>query len=285
MSTREGGILRPPVVAGQFYPSEAAALEGAVEGYLHRKESAPYSKEDGRKVTTIVVPHAGYIYSGDVAGTVFSTVQIPDRVILIGPNHTGRGADISIMGSGTWQVPTGTLDIDTDLARKITVEAEGLITENVDAHLGEHSLEVQLPFIIARNPDAKIVPITVMRASLEACKMVGEAIGAVVEKERETGSDILIVVSSDMDHYESDELTRAKDRAAIDYLLALDPSGLIHITSEKDITMCGVMPAAIAINAAKALGSSKAELIDYDTSATASGDYTHVVGYAGVVIE
>ncbi|MEE8575097.1 MAG: AmmeMemoRadiSam system protein B [Thermodesulfobacteriota bacterium] len=266
-------IRREPQVAGQFYSCSRDKLESDVRGFL--KETP---KDDA---IAIVSPHAGYIYSGDVAGSVFSEARIPENVILIGPNHTGLGAKVSIMTAGEWETPLGRVSINSELAERL-VSASTFFTIDSDAHLREHSLEVQLPFITELSPTTSIVPITVMQASFETCEELGKAIATVIKGYDE---EVLIVVSSDMNHYESDEVTQKKDKLAIDKVLALDPEGLLSITREKNITMCGAVPTAIALVAARELGATGARLVDYATSAAVSGDSSHVVGYAGMIIE
>ncbi|MFQ5735969.1 MAG: AmmeMemoRadiSam system protein B [Thermodesulfobacteriota bacterium] len=264
---------RRPCVAGQFYPGRPESLDTEVRGFL-----APPGKPE--KAIAIIVPHAGYVYSGAVAGAVYAATVIPDDIILIGPNHTGLGAPASLMGEGRWETPLGSVPVNTALARLLIEHGAGF-TDDVDAHLSEHSLEVQLPFIQRMNGNASIVPITIMRADEKKCAAMGAAVARAI---RRWGKDVLIVVSSDMNHYEGDKETRAKDRLAIDAVLALDPGRLLDVTAERDISMCGVVPAAIAINAALSLGAKEARLVRYATSGETSGDYDHVVGYAGIAI-
>lgn len=269
-------MRRTPRVAGQFYSSDADTLSKEVGNLL--SAGAASEKEE---VLAMIAPHAGYIYSGAVAGAVYSAVKIPDDIILIGPNHTGLGAASALMAYGEWSVPNGKLAINEVIAERLLASSD-LFTKDVTAHMGEHSLEVQLPFIYALNPDARIVPITVMRHGYADCAAMGRAIAAVI---KEYGKEVLIAVSSDMNHYESDKVSRIKDRLAIDKILALDPEGLLAVTRDEEISMCGVVPSTIALTAAIELGASEARLIDYDTSATASGDYSHVVGYAGLLVK
>lgn len=266
-------MIRKPCVAGRFYPSDPKTLEKDVEGYL--KERTKLS------AIAIIAPHAGYIYSGAVAGEVYSSVEVPDNIILIGPNHTGMGEKISVMNEGAWEMPTGRVSIDPELAGLI-LGASTLFSADIEAHRAEHSLEVQLPFIHALNKNASIVPITVMMASRRECAVAGRAIAAAIAS---FAKKVLIVVSSDMNHFESDRDTRVKDKEAIDAVLKLDAGGLLAVTSDKDISMCGVLPAAIAIEASVALGAKEARLVKYATSAEVSGDPDSVVGYAGIVIQ
>ena len=264
---------RPPCVAGRFYPGEAASLKKAVESFLIKGI-------DAQEAVSIIAPHAGYVYSGAVAGAIYSAARIPDTVILIGPNHTGLGEQVSIMPEGAWEIPTGTLEINAELSDLIL--ENGLFTSDSSAHMMEHSLEVQLPFIKALNDKAAIVPITVMHADASECAALGEALAGAVKR---YGKPVLIVVSSDMNHYEPDARTREKDRLALDRVLQLDADGLLRVTKGKNITMCGVVPAAIAINASRRLGAKEATLVKYATSGETSGDLHQVVGYAGVIIK
>lgn len=265
-------FIRKPCVAGRFYPGTKAGLDESVSAFL---VDAP--KEDAK---VLISPHAGYMYSGATAGAVFSSANIPDRVILLGPNHTGAGPDASVMPSGSWEIPTGRVEVDEELASQV-IASSPLFMSDFEAHVMEHSLEVQLPFVHRINPSAKIVPITVMRANKKECELMGRALARVV-----TGAKgkTLILVSSDMNHYEPDGVTRKKDLLAIEKMTALDAKGLLEVTGKKDITMCGVLPAAIAIYAAKALGAKSGRLVSHTTSGEASGDMASVVGYAGLII-
>lgn len=269
----EKHFLRKACVAGRFYPGSKTALAEQIASYLFE---AP-KKEDA---IALICPHAGYMYSGAIAGQAFSSVNIPDKIILIGPNHTGLGPDASVMPSGTWEIPTGKVEIDEVLASKVLASST-LFRADFEAHIMEHSLEVQLPFIHALNPSAKIVPVTVMGANVKECEEMGKALAKVVSKAKER---VLLLVSSDMNHYESDHATRVKDRVAIERVEALDAKGLIGVAAKQDITMCGVLPTAIAICAAKTLGAKKGRLVSYATSGEVSGDMDEVVGYAGMII-
>lgn len=266
-------MIRTAHVAGQFYPKEHDELEASVIGNL-----SVCTKEDA---LAIIVPHAGYIYSGKIAGSVYSRVEIPDNIILIGPNHTGLGTPVSIMCSGTWQTPLGDMEINETLANHL-LDASSNLSEDETAHEKEHSLEVQLPFIYLLNPKATIVPISVMHTDFEECLEIGSAIAEVLTNNDE---EVLMVLSSDMNHFESDEITWKKDQMAIDKVLDLDPEGLLTVTEAENISMCGVVPSAIGLVAAKALGAREAELTGHSTSGKTSGDMESVVGYAGIIIK
>lgn len=266
-------MKRKPAVAGQFYSSSPAALSEEVGRYIE----SGVTKEEA---IGLLSPHAGLMYSGAVAGAVYSRIVIPHTFILIGPNHTGLGRPVSIMLSGQWQIPTGELTIDKDIAKKI-MDRSRAVEEDSLAHSMEHSLEVQLPFIIPFSRDVLIVPIAMMTDSLEVCKEIGETLAEVI---READYPVTIIASSDMSHYEQDSVARAKDKKAIERIMAIDPEGLYTTVRKERISMCGYVPATTMLYAAKMLGASRAELIKYMTSGDVSGDYEYVVGYAGLIV-
>jgi AmmeMemoRadiSam system protein B len=266
-------LKRSPAVAGQFYHSTSSKLQQQVENYIDKSARR-------EKAIAVVSPHAGLIYSGSVAGAVYSSIDFPETFILIGPNHTGLGTQVSLMASGEWEIPTGVFRIDEKISHKISVYAPN-VTKDIKAHMFEHSLEVQLPFIAYFSKEVKIVPIIILSATVEECRMIGEGIARAV---KDIGSSVVIVASSDMSHYVSDELARKKDSKAIDRILSLDPEGLYEIVEKERISMCGYIPVTIMLYAAEALGAQSARLIKYATSAEVSGDYEHVVGYAGIVL-
>jgi AmmeMemoRadiSam system protein B len=267
-------MKRKPAVAGQFYPSSSLELSEHVEGYVE----TGIEKE---RVTGVVSPHAGLMYSGKVAGAVFSRIQFPETFILIGPNHTGLGSPVAIMSSGVWQVPTGEVAIDEKIAGELKARSD-IFEENSLAHTMEHSLEVQLPFIVYFSSDVRIVPIAMMTDSLEDCRLVGETIADVIN---ETDYPVTIAASSDMSHYLSDAAARSKDKMAIDRIVGMDPEGLYKTVRREGITMCGVIPVTAMLFAAKKLGAVEAGLVKYMTSGEISGDNDYVVGYAGMVVK
>ena len=251
------------------------------------------------KALGIVSPHAGLMYSGSVAGAVYSRIELPDTFVLIGPNHTGLGAPVSLMAAGQWETPLGLVEIDEALAASILSKSTR-ISEDSLAHLREHSLEVQLPFIQQFKREFKIVPIQMLDTRLETCNEVGKAVAEAIKdrgqgpgvrgqgedhsKLRTPNSDVLIIASSDMSHYERAATAKEKDFKAIHQLLNLDPEGLYRTVKEYGITMCGYGPAVAMLVACKLLGAAKAELIKYTNSGDVSGDYEQVVGYAGIVV-
>lgn len=266
-------MRRSPAVAGQFYYGTAPKLTQQVEQYIDRG-----AKKEA--VIGMLSPHAGLVYSGSVAGAVYSAIDFPETFVLIGPNHTGLGAQISLMESGEWEIPTGVFQIDEKISYRIAMNVP-IVTKNAQAHMFEHSLEVQLPFIAYFSKEVKIVPIAMLSASVDECKMLGEGIAKVV---KDAGYPVVIVASSDMSHYVPDEVAKKKDKKAIDMILSLSPEDLYGIVIKERISMCGYLPAVVMLFAAKALGAQSARLVKYSTSAEVSGDYDHVVGYAGIVV-
>ncbi|UCD36265.1 MAG: AmmeMemoRadiSam system protein B [Nitrospiraceae bacterium] len=270
-------MKRSASVAGQFYESSPERLCRQVSGFVDK---------DARKIKAlgVVAPHAGLMYSGGVAGAVYSRIETPGTFIMLGPNHTGLGRPVSLMSEGVWEVPTGSLAIDERLAGKLKAhspEIAGIVAEDSLAHQLEHSLEVQLPFILHFSPEVKILPIAMMSLPLETCRIVGEALADIAE---DSPYPVTIVASSDMSHYESDARARKKDRRAIERILALDPEGLYRTVKEEGISMCGVVPATTMLFAAVKQGAGEASLVKYMTSGEVSGDYDYVVGYAGIII-
>lgn len=266
-------MTRNPVVAGQFYPGSADRLRAAIKALVDEKAVR-------EEVIGLVMPHAGYVYSGAVAGATISRVNFKDTFIIIGPNHTGSGKPFSIMTDGTWKTPLGEVAIDTELAKKIT-DISDYLREDDTAHQNEHSIEVQIPFLQYFRPDIKIVPIILAHASGAVYRQIGHEIAQAI---RESGREAVIIASSDMTHYEPDKSAREKDRQAIEAILNLDEGELLRRVQEQNISMCGYAPAVSLITAAKELGASRAELVSYQTSGDTSGDYSAVVGYAGIII-
>ncbi|MBT9161237.1 MAG: AmmeMemoRadiSam system protein B [Dehalococcoidia bacterium] len=265
---------RNPIVAGKFYPGTAASLQAEIEGLI----AADVAKE---RVIGLVAPHAGYVYSGAVAGATFSRVEFKDTFVVLGPSHTGRGAAFSIMTEGSWKTPLGEVKIDSSLGKQILHRSDYL-RENTAAHLYEHSIEVQLPFLQYFKRDVMIVPIVLAHASGTIYREIGWSIAQAI---KDRANEVVIVASSDMTHYEPDESARRKDTQAIEAILDLNEDELLRRVEELNITMCGYAPVVSLICAAKELGAQEAELVRYQTSGDTSGDYRSVVGYAGIIIK
>jgi AmmeMemoRadiSam system protein B len=265
--------VRHPAVAGRFYPKDRDALKKDLQSYFPTQITPTLA-------LGCVAPHAGYIYSGAVAGAVFANLDLPQRIIVLCPNHTGKGRTLAIMSSGAWETPLGPAPIDSTLAESLKKRFP-LLTEDADAHRSEHAIEVELPFIQSRRPDFRFVPIALGTGQFDALEKLGEAVADTVRAQDET---ILIVASSDMNHYENDAVTRIKDHKAIERMLALDARGLFDVVMKEEISMCGFGPTVVMLTATKRLGATRAKLIKYATSGDISGDREMVVGYAGIVV-
>jgi MEMO1 family protein len=269
--------IRHAAVAGRFYPRDPDDLRTEARGYLDQAEVVDQAR---LRALGCMVPHAGYVYSGDVAGAVFGRVEIPECCIVLCPNHTGVGRALAIMSEGAWETPLGAVAIDTELAGALK-QAFPLLQEDSAAHRAEHAAEVELPFLQLRQPSLRFVPIALGTAQFEALEKLGHALAEVISTQKER---VLIVASSDMNHYESDVVTRAKDHRAIERILLLDARGLYDVVRQQQISMCGFGPAVAMLTAARQLGAKSAELVKYGTSGDVSGDRNMVVGYAGVAV-
>jgi hypothetical protein len=263
---------RQAAVAGQFYPGTRDQLEQTLGSLI---QQAPVKPALG-----IMVPHAGYVYSGAIAGEVYGAVEMPDLFVILGPNHTGLGPQASIMDAGIWRMPQGDAYIDMALAKAI-MSHTGLLEADETAHSYEHSIEVQIPFLQYLKQEVYFVPISIMLRDLASCREIGRAIAAAAKDDHRR---VLVVASSDMSHYETQEAARRKDEIALGRVLSLDPDGLLQTVSENRISMCGAAPVSIMLSACLELGATKCELVRYATSGDVSGDYSQVVGYAGAVV-
>jgi len=268
-------IIRQPQVAGQFYSSSRQGLKNQIEALIDKQAQ----KID---VIACMLPHAGYIYSGGVAGQTVSRINIKNKIILLGPNHTGYGTRYSIMPEGIWQTPLGEISIDSHLAGEILNHSQYLEADNA-AHTYEHSLEVELPFLQYFKTDFEIVPIIFLSEELEILKKIGEEIANTI-KECNLKDSTIIVASSDMTHYEPQDQAQKKDKEAIQAILELNEDKLIDRIQYLNISMCGYAPAITMISAAKLLGAKTAKLIKYQTSGDVTGDKSSVVGYAGIIV-
>lgn len=267
--------IRKPAFCGQFYVSSPAGLKDQIDALVDKQ---------AHKIDALacMLPHAGYMYSGRVAGLTVSRINIKDKIILLGPNHTGIGALFGIMTEGAWQTPLGEVKIDSVLAKKI-LHSSRYLEEDALAHASEHSLEVQLPFLQYFKSDFQIVPIVFLSDELPILKEIAQDIAGVL-KEPGIKDSVLLVASSDMTHYEPQDEAATKDREAIEAILELDEDKLMQKILSLNITMCGYAPAIVMIKIAKLLGARRTELIKYQTSGDVTGDRDNVVGYAGIII-
>lgn len=267
-------MIRLPAVAGRFYPADSLQLQRQID------ELTP-SQQHPILARACIVPHAGYVYSGRVAAAVYARLKLPSRFILLGPRHYPQGERLAILSEGFWQTPLGEARIDDALAAQIK-NAFPLLREDAVAHASEHSLEVQLPFLQRLVPDFSFVPIVLGTDRFDALEALGHAIAQII---RAHGEEIMLLTSSDMNHYESDAITRVKDRQAIDAVLALNARRLYDAVRRESISMCGYAAAVAMLIAMRDLQATKAELIAYATSAEVNGDFNSVVGYAGMILQ
>ena len=266
-------MLRFPAVAGKFYPAHPRELSTLVGQFTNKKSAA-----EPVHVRACLVPHAGYVYSGVVAGAVFSRVFLPRKILLLGVRHYPRGEALAILSGGSWRTPLGDATVDASLAQRLRAACPAL-REDAVAHSQEHSLEVQLPFLQELDPGFSFVPVVLGTIRFDQLVSVGEGIARVLSEDKD---EILVVTSSDMNHYEDDATTRRKDRLAIDQMLQFDAKGLYQVCRDEEISMCGLGPAVAMLTAMQRLGANKAELVRYATSGDAMGDRDAVVGYAGM---
>lgn len=269
--------VRRAVTAGQFYPAEPEALRQAVH-YL-----MPPQAPDAVAATMALLPHAGYVYSGAILGETLSKIRLPDTLILLGNNHTGRGLTLAVWPDGQWLTPLGPVPVDAALAARLIATQANFIPDTT-AHMGEHSLEVLLPFLQVYNPKVRIVPVAVGFGNAESLREAGTALGELIRTVTAEGQDVAMIVSSDMHHFGNQQTTLALDTLALDALLELDPDKLLRTVLNNSISMCGVFPATLSLHACKVLGADRAVLVRHATSADVTGDTSRVVGYAGVYV-
>jgi AmmeMemoRadiSam system protein B len=267
--------VRRPAVAGRFYPGDAETLDREVRCFLDAPGQSARPVTEARMV---MVPHAGYRYSGAIAGQTYGAVRPRARAVVLCPNHTGLGERRSVSPARAWQLPGGDVRCDEEL-RQLLVEHAELVPDDA-AHVREHAIEVQLPFLRATAPSGTFVGICLAGLSLDECLRLGEGIARAVRAASATGQ-ILLVASTDMSHYVPAEVARERDALALARVEALDAAGLYETVQRRHISMCGYIPATVAIAAARALGATSAEIVRYGNSGETSGDLASVVGYAG----
>lgn len=265
-------MVRQPAVAGKFYSSDPVRLREELSGMMPQGHA--------EKVVGIVAPHAGYVYSGKAAGQVYAQIEVPDTVLVLGPNHTGAGTAASLAPSGQWLTPLGPVPVQGLLSELILKHAP-MVREDAAAHRFEHSLEVQLPFLQHRNARVSLAALCLALRDFDSISRCGEGIAAAIS---EFGAEVLIVASSDMTHYESAASAKAKDDLALERIAGMDPEGLFRVCREKEITMCGVVPTCVMLVAAKAMGATSSRLVCYTNSGEVNGDFQSVVGYAGLTV-
>ena len=276
--------VRRPVVAGSFYPAQPDRLRRQIEECFNHKLGPgrlPSGARKGRTIHSVVCPHAGYVYSGAAAAHCYLALaeeERPETVIVIGPNHTGWGTPVSMMGEGSWETPLGRVPLDTALSKEILGHSETIDYDHT-AFLREHSVEVQVPFLQYIYGEFKLVPICMGYQDLETSREVGEAIHRATEDK-----NVLVVASTDLTHQERQESANRKDRLVIDAILAMNEERLQRAVREHRITTCGYGPVSATLVASKLAGAGGAELLSYYTSGDIIGDHSAVVGYAALKI-
>lgn len=271
-------FARKPVAAGSFYPGDKNELRKEVDAWLEdgarRHRAHPLPAGD---VWGVMLPHAGHIFCGNIIGETLAGCALPSRLIILCPNHTGHGRPLGVWPEGQWLTPLGAVNVDGELARGM-LSAGGCFEPDMASHLGEHSIEVILPFLQTAVKSPAIAPVCVGTRNPHALRAAGRAIASVLKKHSDAG----LVVSSDMNHYERHETTLDKDKLALAKACAADAEGLLDVTERENISMCGAAPLAIALFAGKELGWESVVLTAHGTSGPVSGDYEHTVGYAGL---
>jgi len=277
--------VRRPAYAGSFYAANAKALRKQIEEcFTHRlgPQKAPAILDGPREITGLICPHAGYMYSGPVAAHSYHRLAAdgkPDVVVILGPNHTGRGSGLAASKDGAWRTPLGEVQIDTGIADQILKKAR-IVDVDDSAHLHEHSIEVQLPFLQYLYDAAfSFVPMAFLMQDLEPSIEVGQAVAEVL-----TGKNALVIASTDMTHYEPQNVAEVKDGKALKSVEELDEQGFWSIIKRHNVTACGSGPVVALITASKLLGAKRGIKLCYQTSGDITGDYSAVVGYASVAL-
>ena len=268
-------------MSGRFYPANPVELKATVVSLLQDARQAV--GPSARPAVGVIAPHAGYVYSGPTAAAVFARVTLPDLIIIVAPNHTGvcrAPGGASLWEAGAFRTPLGDVPVDAPCAARVAA-ASSLVAVDHEAHRGEHAIEVLLPFVQVLRPDARIVPLVLAWDTWDEARDLGEALARVV---REAGEPVLLLASSDLNHYEPASVSEQKDARALEAVTALDGAELLTRCRRERITMCGRAPVAVVLAAARRLGATRAEVVDYRHSGWASGDNSQVVGYGGVVI-
>lgn len=229
----------------------------------------------------VMLPHAGYIYCGDIIGETLAHVRLPSTLFLLGPNHTGRGQGLAVWPDGAWLTPLGQTPVQAELAARLVACGAGF-TADTQAHLREHSLEVLLPFLQTCVADLTIIPICVGIGDPSLLHRAGCALGCLLRACRTQGRPVAMIVSSDMHHFSDAATTTRLDTLALEHILQLDAQALLRTVYTSGISMCGVGPAALALYAGQQLHSTHARLVRHATSADVTGNTSNVVGYAGI---
>ncbi|MCD6220209.1 AmmeMemoRadiSam system protein B [Candidatus Calescamantes bacterium] len=259
---------------GEFYPSDAFTLRDFIKGLLPENPSR-------EKVKGIIVPHSGYFLSGKVYAEVYSRIEIPHRVILLGPNHKGEGSLVSIWDKGEWETPLGRVRINEDMADAL-ISYSRFLEVDTRSHEEEHSLEVQLPFLQYINPEVEIVPVLFLPSDYEVYM---DIVNAIKNTGEEWGEDILILATTDFTYSHTQEEIVRLDRLTMEAIENLDDLTLLERIENHKVNMCGYVPVIVNILACKELGARKGEILLYSTSGEVTGYYDEIRGYGGIIIK
>ena len=265
---------RAPIVAGLFYPAEQAKLKGILDALLE-----PQGKGEKEKALALILPHAGYVYSGKTTGMTVSRAEVPQRALLLCPNHRGIGVNCAL-SPDFWRIPTATIPRAADLCAAIINHAP-MVQEDRRAHEKEHSLEVLLPFLHAVQPSLRLAALSLSQLSYLQCTELAQSLSRAIQS---LAAPVLVVASTDMHHFASRAQGVEKDQLALERVLAMDAQGFFETVRNNGITMCGVLPVVLTLLIALDRGATQAELVHYTDSGEASGDTTRVVGYAGLIV-
>lgn len=274
MSGRTIQAIRPPAVAGVFYPERAQSLGDLVDRLVgpHRNR---------HRVVAAVVPHGGYLSSGTVAAEIYGRIDVPPVAVIVGPDHAGTGKPWSIVKKGSWETPLGCLPVDEKLAQSILRGAPDLQSDP-HAHRDEHAVELQLPFLQRAGKIRSFVPMAVAGGDAAAAQQLGAGIAQAI---RGFESGVLLIASAHMSNYEPKERSQAQDPGTIQRIVHLDEMGLLKRVEERSLSMCGAFATAVCLSAAKQLGASNGFLVAYSTGEDFFGEESPVSGYAGILIQ
>jgi hypothetical protein len=277
--------IRPAAVAGAFYPGDAEELRALLDDCFNISRLGPQGTgKPNLSMIAGMVPHAGPIFSGPCAAHLYTRLAAPiQRIIILGVNHRGRGCKAALSPWDRWRTPLGEVSVDNKITEFLEAQVR-FLKRDAQAHSEEHSIEVQLPFLQRELHEFTFVPISLSHLSIDDCAELGAAIADAQKAEIVKESRTVILASSDLNHYVSPRQIVELDQLAINQVLALDPEGLLRVVEDKGISMCGVLPTAVMLFAAKLLGAKRASLLKH----CHSGDVTpmrKVVGYASVEID
>ena len=276
----KGPVIRAAAKAGQFYPDQPEVMRQQIERFMPSPPAASPSVVETYRA--IMLPHAGWQYCGEVMGRTLARTHVPRTVIIVSPKHTAAGPAWSVSNADAWQIPGHQVPVATQLRDRLLELVPALVCESA-AHQHEHGIEVIVPFLHARNPELRIVPVVLGPTSYSQTEQFAQALAIVCQ---ESPEPVLLVISSDLNHFAAESENRRLDFLALDALQTGDAGHLFDVTQQYQISMCGVIPAITILRALGYAGRPpQPELVHYDNSSSASGKLDRVVGYAGVVIK